>query len=108
MTTALLVAWPLHIVLTWLRFKAYGLAVDGDVVVMRSGAIGIDYRLFAADKIQNVTHVQSLLMRRHALSNLEVRTASTWMRAPYMPTAFIRKVVDYCAFRAESSARSWM
>src|SRR5690606_26763120 len=72
-TPALLVAWPLHIVLTWLRFKALGLAVDGDVVVVRSGAIGIDYRLFAAHKIQNVTHLQSLLMRRHALSTLDVR-----------------------------------
>ena len=105
---ALLVVWPLHVVLIWLRFKAGGLAVDGNIVVVRSGAIGIDYRLFAADKIQNVTHVQSLLMRRHGLSSLDVRTASTWMRVPCMPTDFIRKVVDYCAFRAESSTRSWM
>lgn len=106
--TALLVAWPLHVVRTWLRFKAFGLGVDGDVVVLRSGAIGIDYRMFPADKIQSVTHVQSLLMRRHALSTLDVRTASTSMRVPYVPTAFTRQVLDYCVYRAESSARSWM
>jgi uncharacterized membrane protein YdbT with pleckstrin-like domain len=91
-----------------LRWKAGGLAVDGDVVIVRSGAIGIDYQLFPADKIQDVTHIQSLLMRRHGLSNLAVNTASTSIRVPYMPTAFVRNVVDYCVFRAESSARSWM
>jgi uncharacterized membrane protein YdbT with pleckstrin-like domain len=104
----LFVLWPLQILRTWLRWKAGGLAVDGDVVVVRSGAIGIDYQLFAADKIQDVTHIQSLLMRRRGLSSLGVHTASTSIGVPYMPTAFIRKVVDYCAFRAESSARSWM
>jgi putative membrane protein len=105
---AALVAWPLHVFRTWLRWKAGGLAVDGDVVIVRSGAIGIDYQLFPADKIQDVTHIQSLLMRRHGLSNLAVNTASTSIRVPYMPTAFVRNVVDYCVFRAESSARSWM
>lgn len=105
---ALLAAWSLHVVLLWLRFKAGGLAVDGDVVVVRSGAIGINYRIFSADKVQNVTHVQSLLMRRHDLSSVDVRTASTPMRVPYLPTPFVRRVIDYCVYRAESSARSWM
>ena len=106
--TALLVAWPLHVLAVFLRWKAGGLAVDGDVVIARSGAIGIDYRLFPAEKIQDVTHVQSLLMRRHDLSSFRANTASTAIRVPYLPTALVRRVVDYCAFRAESTARSWM
>jgi putative membrane protein len=104
----LAVLWPLHLLLLFLRFKRGGLAVDDGVVVARSGAIGIDYRLFAAEKIQDATHIQSLLMRRHDLSSLKVHTASTTIRVPYMPTAFMRKVVDYCTYRAESTARSWM
>jgi putative membrane protein len=104
----LLVLWPLHLWRTYLRFKAGGLAIDGSIVIARSGAIGIDYRLFAADKVQHVAHVQSLLMRRHDLSSLRVSTASTSIRVPYLPTAFVRKVVDYCAYRVESTARSWM
>jgi putative membrane protein len=103
-----LVLWPVHLWQTWLRWKAGGLAIDGDIVIARSGAIGIDYRLFAADKVQDVAHVQSLLMRRHDISSLRVNTASTSIRVPYMPTAFVHKVVDYCAFRVESTARSWM
>lgn len=104
----LLVLWPLHLARTWLRWKAGGLAIDGDMLVARSGVIGIDYRLLATHKVQDVTHVQSLLMRRHDLSSLRLNTASTSIRVPHMPTDFIRRVVDYCAFRVESTARSWM
>jgi putative membrane protein len=108
MPALLLAAWPVHVLSIFLRWKAGGLAVDGDVVIARSGAIGIDYRLFAADKVQDATHVQSLLMRRHDLSSLRVNTASTSISVPYLPTRFVRQVVDYCAFRVESMARSWM
>jgi len=104
----LLAAWPVHVLSIYLHWKAGGLAVDGDIVVVRSGAIGIDYRLFAADKVQDIAHVQSLLMRRHALSSLRVNTASTTIGVPYLPTSFVQRVVDYCAWRVESSARSWM
>ena len=103
-----LVLWPLHLWRTYLRWKAGGLAIDGDVVIARSGAIGIDYRLFPAEKVQDVAHIQSVLMRRRDLSSLRVNTASTSIHVPYMPTAFVRKVVDYCVFRVESTARSWM
>lgn len=105
---ALLVLWPLHMVRTWLRWKAGGLAVEADRLVARSGAIGIDYRLLAMHKVQDVTHIQSLLMRRHDLSSLRLNTASASIHVPHMPSSFIRRVVDYCAFRVESTARSWM
>jgi putative membrane protein len=108
LVAALLVLWPLHVLAAFLRWKAGGLAVDGEVVIARSGLIGIDYRLFAAHKVQDVTHVQSLLMRRHNLSSLQVRTASTVIRVPHLPTAVVRKVVNYCAYHVESTARSWM
>jgi hypothetical protein len=49
-----------------------------------------------------------VLMRRRDLSSLRMSTASTSIRVPYLPTAFVRNVVDYCAFRVESTARSWM
>lgn len=101
-------AWPLHVLVIYRRWRCGGLAVSGDLIIARSGTIGIDYRLFAADKIQDITHVQSVLMRRRSLSSLQVHTAAILIRVPYMPTAFIRQVVDYCVFRAETAQRSWM
>lgn len=108
MIPVLLAIWPVHVLLMYMRWKRGGLAVDGDVIVARSGVVGVDYRLFAADKAQDVTHIQSLLMRRHDLSSIRFHTASTAIKVPYMPTDFIRNVVDYCAFRVESTSRSWM
>jgi uncharacterized membrane protein YdbT with pleckstrin-like domain len=104
----LVTLWPLHVLAAFLRWKAGGLAVDGEVIIARSGLIGIDYQLFSAHKVQDVSHAQSLLMRRHNLSSLHVRTASTAIRVPHLPTAFVRKVVNYCACQVESTARSWM
>lgn len=107
-TPAFLVVWPLHILHEYMSFKRGGLAVDGGVIVARSGTIGIDYRLFAADKAQDVTHIQSILMKRHDVSSLKVHSASGTIKVPYMRTAFIKSVVDYCVFRVESSRCSWM
>jgi putative membrane protein len=108
LTLALLLLWPLHIVGIYMSWRRGGLAVDGEVVVARSGTIGIDYRIFPAYKVQDVTHIQSVLMRRHNLSSLRFHTASSTIKVPCMNTDFMRSVVDYCAFRVESTQRSWM
>jgi uncharacterized membrane protein YdbT with pleckstrin-like domain len=50
------------------------------IVVARSGMIAVDYHVFAAFKVQEVRHVQSLLMHRHDVSSLVFRTAATTTR----------------------------
>jgi putative membrane protein len=102
------ILWALLVTLAYLRWKRGGLAIDDGIVVARSGAIGVDYHVFAAFKIQEVRHIQSLLMRRHDVSSLVFRTAASTTRVPYLPTAFAKRVVDYCAYAAESSEQSWM
>jgi putative membrane protein len=104
----LLAAWPLHVGLIYMNWKRGGLAIDGGTIVARSGTIGIDYRLFPAFKAQDVSHIQSLRMRRHAISSLVFHTASTTIRVPYMDTEFMKSVVDFCAFSVESTEKSWM
>ncbi len=100
--------WALLVTLVYLRWKRGGLAIYDGIVVARSGTIGIDYHVFAAFKIQEVRHVQSVLMRRHGVSSLVFRTAASTTRVPYLPTAFAKRAVDYCAYAAESSEQSWM
>lgn len=100
--------WPLHMVVIHLRWKRGGLAIHEGMVVARSGTIGIDYHVFPAFKLQQVSHVQSVLMRRHDVSNVVFRTASTSVKVPYLSTPFARSVVNYCAFAVESSGKSWM
>lgn len=104
----LLVLWPLHVFHRYMSWRRAGIVIRGDIVVARSGAIGIDYHLFPAYKAQDVSHIQSVLMKRHDLSSLMFHTASTTIRVPYLKTDFAKSVVDYCAFSVESTAKSWM
>lgn len=105
---AVLALWPLHMAYVYMRWKRAGIAVDGGLIAARSGAIGIDYQVFPAFKAQNVSHIQSVLMRRHDLSTVTFHTASSTITVPYLTTAFAKRVVDYCVFRVEASERSWM
>ena len=103
-----LTLWPAHVAAAYMRWKRGGLAIDGDTVVARSGLIGVDYHLFPAFKVQDVAHVQSVLMRRRGVSNIVFRTASSTIKVPYLPTAFAKAVVDYCIYRVEAGEKSWM
>ena len=46
-----------------MSWRRAGLAISGDVIVARSGTIGIDYQMFPAYKTQDVSHMQSVLMK---------------------------------------------
>jgi uncharacterized membrane protein YdbT with pleckstrin-like domain len=108
-TAAVVVAlWPGHIALAYMTWRRKGLAVDGEHIVARGGTIGIDYTIFPAYKVQDVTHVQSIFMKRRHLSTLIFHTASTTARVPYLDTAFARSVVDYCLYSVEARERPWM
>lgn len=103
-----LLLWPPHMAYVYLKWKRAGIAVDGNLIAARSGAVGIDYHVFPAFKAQNVSHVQSVLMRRHDLSTLVFHTASSTITVPYLSTDFAKRVVDYCLYCVETSDRSWM
>lgn len=96
------VIWALHTALMFMNWKRKGLAIDGDIVVVRSGIIGVNYAIFQTVKLQRITRVQSLLMRRRKLSTLVFSTASTAARMPYLDTRFANSVMDYCLYTVEA------
>ena len=53
-----LLLWPFHLALVYLRWRRAGLAVHGESIVARSGAIGINYHIVPAFKIQQARHLQ--------------------------------------------------
>lgn len=103
---AVVLVWALHTALLRMSWKRKGLAIDGDVVVVRSGVIGVNYAIFSAFKLQRVMRVQSLLMRRRRLSTLVFSTASTAARMPHIDTSLASSVIDYCLYAVESGQRA--
>lgn len=103
-----LAIWPVHVLSLYMRWKRAGIAVDGDLIVVRSGVIGIDYHSFPAFKTQDISHIQSILMKRHNVSNLVFHTASTTIKIPYLSSDVAKAVVNYCVYRVEATEKSWM
>jgi len=107
-TLAAVAAWPALIAAAYVTWKRGGLAVVGDLIVARSGTIGIDYRIFPATRLQDIAHVQTPFMRRRGVSTLVFMTASARITVPYLPRAFAASVVDYCLHAVEARPTSWM
>lgn len=105
---AVLLLWPPHVALVYMRWKRAGIAVDGELVAARSGIVGVNYQVFPAFKAQDVSHIQSVLMRRRDLSTLAFHTASSTVTVPYLTTGFAKRIANYCLFRVEATERSWM
>ena len=101
-------AWPALMAIIFMTWKRGGLAVVGDMIVARSGTIGINYRIFPTAKLQDIAHVQTPFMRRNDLSSLLLMTASSSTKVPYLPGSFARQVVNYSLYDVEARPRSWM
>ena len=107
-TAAGIAAWPVLMALVYMSWKRGGLAVVRDMVVVRSGTIGINYRFFPTSKLQDVTHMQTPFMRRRNVSTIEFMTAASKVKVPYLPSDFARQVINFTLADVESRPRSWM
>lgn len=100
--------WLAHIFMIYLTWLRAGLVLVNDYIIVRKGLIGIDYIIFPAYKLQAVDHVQSLLMRRRDLSNIIFHIASRTAKVSYLPTQYVKDILDYCLYSLETNDRSWM
>ncbi len=98
----------IHIVLRWLSWTRWGIAVTDEFVVVRRGIIGVDHSIIPLYKLQRLAMTQSLLMKPRALSTLQLWVASYSATIPYLPTVFVQRFIDFALYRAESTNRSWM
>ena len=105
---ALAPIWVLHMVLLYMSWQRWGLAIDAGMVVIRKGVIGVDHILIPAFKMQEVRRTRTPLMKRHALSSVSFTVASRSVAVPFLPEAFVCEVIDYCLFETERSTGSWM
>jgi putative membrane protein len=97
-----------HLFLYHLHWKRWGVAVDGEFVVIRRGVVGVDHIVIPAFKIQEAARVQTALMRRHGLSSITLSVASTSVSVPFLRAEEVRQLIDYCLFVTEATDRSWM
>lgn len=92
----------------WRRWLAWGIAVVGDHVVVRSGLFGLNYAIVALYKLQQVHTVTTPLMRRRGVTSLYLSVAAKGLRVPYLSDPVARDIARYALYRLESEPRSWM
>lgn len=102
------IVYVLHTGLLYRAWKCTGIAIDANTVVVRQGIFGIDYLVIPAQKLQRARYVQSPMMKRHDLASLQLTIASRSVKVPFLDSTFVRQVIDYTLYHAESSNRSWM
>ncbi|MCW8092686.1 PH domain-containing protein [Alteromonas sp. ASW11-130] len=103
----LIVAMVLNTLMV-LRWWRWGYTDDERYVYVRSGRVGLDYQCFEKYKVQQVTVVQSIFMKRKCVATLKILLASGSITIPFLPQAEAWKLANALIYAAESSRKSWM
>ena len=105
---ALLPLWILHLLLLYMSWKRWGVAVNNSIVAIRKGVLGVDHIFIPAFKIQEIGRLTTPLMQRHQLSSVNISVASRSLSVPFLPDEVVRGLIDWCLYHTESTNRSWM
>lgn len=94
--------------LTYLRYKRFGIYSDGTNMYIREGLIGTRVTMFPLFKTQKVNATQTPLMKHASLANFTVQLASGRLTVPYLPKT---QVFDWCElalYRAQIANKHWL
>ncbi|MCW8109631.1 PH domain-containing protein [Alteromonas ponticola] len=93
---------------TLLRWWRWGYATDERYVYVRSGRMGLDFQCLEKYKVQQVSVVQSVFMKRKRVASVKIILASGSVTIPFMFESDAWKLANDLLYAAESSKKSWM
>lgn len=91
------------VLLTWLRYRRWGVQAGEDTVAVRQGYLGHQITCFACEKVQSVDLSAHLLQERAGVANLTVHLASQKITIPYLPLKSANDLRNYLLYKIESS-----
>lgn len=94
--------------LSVLRWRRWGYALDSQFLYIRKGLIGVNYYCLPIFKVQQVSYTQSWWLQRYNLCHVRLVFASGAQGVPFIPWAVGKRIVNDSLYQAESSGRSWM
>jgi putative membrane protein len=102
------ILWLVGFAAITLRWRRWGIAYDKHYMYVRSGWIGVQYRLFPSYKIQQAQFKQSIFMRHRHLAGIKFVLASGSIVIPMLNEDLAYNLVNRALYQAEASQRSWM
>lgn len=104
----MLFIWLVHMLFLVMGWRRWGLALNGDTLYIRKGVIGVNHAVIPAFKVQEISRLQTPLMRRHGLSSLRLSVASGSYSVPFLPDALVVDAINNTLYNVEGTDRSWM
>lgn len=109
--TAAVVAAPVMIFMmirAYWAWRRWGFDYDDNFIAVRSGAFGVDHRVFYTHKVQQLSIVQSRFMARRKLVTVKFVLASGAVSVPYLTIDQALRLRDHTLTVVEQSRQSWM
>lgn len=91
-----------------MRWYRWGYAMDEQYVYLRSGWLGVKITIIPLAKIQQTATVQTPLMRRRGLSNIDWVTAGGFHSMPFIAQKQAVAMFDFALYEVEAKALEWM
>ena len=94
--------------LSYLRYKRFGYYFSDDTVIVRSGLLGVRFRIFNTFKVQQVSSIQTPPMARNQLASIRFMLASGAVTVPYIDEQLVTAQLNHSVLLAEISNKNWM
>lgn len=93
---------------SWLSIRKFRLYAFDEILFIEKGMLGKEQVLLKWSKLQSVKLKQSIYQRKKGLANIEFLTAGNDVMVKYIPLAAAQQLVNYAAYKIESSREPWM
>ncbi|GAA0306203.1 hypothetical protein GCM10009128_27050 [Psychrosphaera haliotis] len=104
----LLAITPIGAGLVYLKWRRYGLWFNDNFVAIRTGFVGQKITVLPLYKVQNVSQVQTPMLRRNNLANIVLQLPYGKESLPFVPKRKARAFLNLCAYQIERSEKSWL
>lgn len=99
---------PVGFVLSYLRWRRYGLWYNRHFAAFKSGLVGHTITIFPIYKVQKATMKSSPAMRKARLATVELQLAYGKKTIPYLPLATAQEFVNLVLYEIESNQKHWL
>ena len=90
------------------RWRRWGYYFSENFVYIRKGLLGVNYYVFPVAKLQQVSFIQSIFMKRNNLASLRFVLASGAYKIPFMPSQTAKNQSNFALNFVAKYKPAWM
>ena len=101
--------WPILIYLeSFTEYRKWRLYTNGNILKIRYGLFGINFKVIFWHKIQAITVTQTPYQTRKNLATVTCYQAGHQLKIPYISLSLARQIEQYALYKIETDTKGWM